>query len=486
MLNHLENHFNKTETTNGAEAFVSTKSSVLDLFSRGGAMRGKDDSEIATLFSKAFAENPLLAMKTIFYLRDIRGGQGERNIFKVAIQHLATHNQKALEKNLHLVSEFGRWDDLWVLLDTPVKDSVLNLVAEQLVKDKHSETPSLLGKWMPSENASSYTTKKYATIIRKYVGGTPKQYRKLLTSLRAKISILETKITEKNYSDIDYSKIPSVAGMKYRGAFYRNDETRYNDFLESLVKGEVKINASTLYPSDIVGKILNNRYQSTSSQDVKLFEGQWENLPNFIGDKTENSLVMADVSGSMMVNNGLPMATSIALAMYIAERNKGVFHNHFMTFSTNPSLVKIQGGNIVEKVSNICRANWDMSTNIEKALQTLLDVAVDNNLDNEDVIKKLYIISDMQFDGAVRGATNNIFNNLRKEFEAHGYDFPNIVFWNVNAYGNSPMTMNEVGIQLVSGYSPSIVTQLLNSDGKTPYEFMLDVIDVERYSQITV
>lgn len=481
MLSHLSNHFNETRTTNGAKAFKSTQSAVLDLFSQGGAMRDSDDNQIVTLFSKAFAEDATLALKTLFYLRDIKQGQGERRLFRLALKHLATHNKDSLAKNLALVPEFGRWDDLWVLLDTELKNDVVNLVVSQLSLDSVVEHPSLLTKWMPSENASSYQTKKYAKTIREAVGLTPREYRKLLTKLRKEISLVETKLTERNYDAIDYSKLPSKAGMQYRQAFYRNDLERYQSFLDSLVKGEVKVNAGTLYPNEIVGKVMRSHW-NTSQQDIKLFEGMWENLPNFIGDKSENSLVMADVSGSM---TGTPMEVSVALAMYIAERNKGVFKDHFMTFSSHPALVKIQGKNIVEKVNNISRANWDMSTNIEGALQTILDVAVKNNLPNDEVVKKLYIISDMQFNQCARGASVNIFKSLEKEFNSYGYDFPNIVFWNVNAYGNTPMTMNEVGVQLVSGYSPSILTQLLNADGKTPYDFMLDVINSERYAEVT-
>lgn len=480
MLNHLSNHFNETTTENGALAYKSTQSSVLDLFSQGGAMRYHGDKEITTLFSKAFAENSLLAMKTLFYLRDITKGQGERNFFRKSIKHLAVHNAESLKKNIHLIPEFGRWDDLWVLLDTSLKSDVVALVNAQLTNDLQSDNPSLLGKWMPSENASSHETKKYAKALRNGLNLSPKAYRKTLTGLRKQISIVETKLTEKQYETIDYSKLPSRAGMQYRQAFHRNDSERYTSFLDSLSKGEVKVNAGTLYPNDIVGKVLHT--WNTSAQEVKLFEGQWQNLPNFIGDKTENSLVMADVSGSM---SGTPMDVSIGLAMYIAERNKGAFKDHFMTFSSKPALVKIQGTNIVEKVKNISRANWDMSTNIESALRTILDVAVKNNLSNDEVVKKLYIISDMQFDSCTRGASANIFKTLDKEFKSHGYDFPNIVFWNVRATGNQPMTMNELGVQLVSGFSPSILTQLLNADGKTPYDFMLDVINSERYEKVT-
>lgn len=486
MLNHLNNHFNQTTTTNGAEAFKSTKSAVLDLFSQGGAMRQRSDNEVVTLFSKAFAEDATLALKTLFYLRDITQGQGERRFFRLALKHLAVHNKDSLAKNLALVPEFGRWDDLWVLLDTDVKEDVVKLVVNQLAKDAVSKNPSLLAKWMPSENASSYQTKKYAKVFIGALGAKPKDYRKLLSTLRKQISLVETKLTEKDYDAIDYSKLPSKAGMQYRQAFFRNDENRYKSFLDSLVKGEVKVNAGALYPNDIVGKILQkDRYSyggGVTPSEVKLFEGQWNNLPNFIGEKKEDSLVMADVSGSMMTMNGLPMSVSIALAMYIAERNQGVFHNHFMTFSGRPQLVKIQGSNIVEKVMNISRADWNMNTNIESALKTILNVAIQNNVPKDEMVKKLYIISDMQFDSAVRGG--NIFGNMEAEFNRHGYDLPNIVFWNVNSHLNQPAKMDKRGVQLVSGFSPSILTQLLNADGKTPYELMLDVIESDRYKEV--
>ena len=216
MLNHLSNHFNETTTTNGAKAFKSTNSAVLDLFSQGGAMRNRSDSEVVALFSKAYSENPTLAMKTLFYLRDFTQGQGERKFFRLALKHLALHNKESLIKNLHLVPEFGRWDDLWALLDTNVKEDVVKLVVNQLNEDIKTERPSLLAKWMPSENASSHTTKRYAKLIRQAVGTTPRKYRKLLSQLRAKINIVETKLTEKEYSEIDYSKLPSKAGMQYR------------------------------------------------------------------------------------------------------------------------------------------------------------------------------------------------------------------------------------------------------------------------------
>lgn len=485
MLHHLVNHFNETTTTNGAVAYKSTKSDVLDLFSQGGAMRHKSDEEVVRLFSKAFAENATLALKTLFYLRDIKQGQGERRFFKLALQHLALHHRESLVKNLHLIPQFGRWDDMWELLDTDVRNEVATLVKIQLRGDKHSEQPSLLAKWMPSANASSETTIRHAKIFINLFGTTPKKYRKLLTALRAKISLVETKMTEGRYEDISYDKLPSKAGMNYRKAFHRNDGERYRAFLDSLSKGEVKVNSGTLYPNDIVGKILRaDGWQGISKQDIQLFEGQWNNLTDFIGDNKENSIVMADVSGSMGMYDGKAMEVSIALAMYIAERNEGIYHNHFMTFTDKPSMVAIKGSNIVEKVKNI-QTRVGYSTNIQLALQTVLDVAVQNQLTNDEMLKKIYIISDMQFDShEINGTSVHIFNEMKRKFDEQGFAFPDIVFWNVRSHGNQPVEQNAQGVQLVSGYSPSILTSLLNADGKTPYDYMIDVIVSERYAEV--
>jgi Domain of unknown function (DUF2828) len=495
MLNHFKNEFNEGRTANGAFAYNSTQSKVLDLFSLGGAYRNRTDEEKAQLFSKAFGENPLLAMKTLFYLRDVLEGQGERQFFRVALKHLALHNKSALIKNLHLVPQFGRWDDLWVLLDTDVRQDVVSLVKNQLVIDKKSERPSLLAKWMPSENASSHVTKRNAKIFRKALGGTPKQYRKLLSSLRAKLNLVETHMSEKDYASIQYDKLPSKAGLIYRGAFFRNDEERYKGFLDSLTKGEVKVNAKTLYPYDIVNKALANyngrnvwnyswNSKDLTAQDIQLLDAQWKALPNFIGERKENSIAVVDTSGSM---SGTPMNVAISLGIYLAERNKGVFHNHFMTFSDRPQLQEIVGGNIVEKVRNLSDADWNGSTNVESVFRKILDTAIRNNVPQDEMIAKVYIISDMQFNSCTRGADAHIFKTMAVEFARHGYKLPNLVFWNVNAFmSNVPMTMNEVGVQLVSGFSPSIFTQLLNADGKTPYDLMLDVVDSERYKEVTV
>lgn len=498
MLNHLQNEFNETRTANGAFAFKSTKSDVLDLFALGGAYRGRSDLDVTQLFSKAFGENPLFALKTLFYLRDVTQGQGERRFFRVAIKHLALHNKKVLAKNLHLIPHFGRWDDLLPLLDVGLKNEVTLLIAKQLQADIASDNPSLLGKWMPSENTSSPQTKKYAKILRKSLGLDSKEYRKMLSSLRAKNNIVETKLSEKNYSDIDYSKLPSKAGLIYRGAFFRNDEVNYKSFLDSLTKGEVTVNAKTLYPYDIInkaftgfnGKNVSSYYYGgykgniLTTEDIQLLDAQWKSLPDYIGENSENSIAVVDTSGSM---TGEPINVAISLGIYLAERNKGAFHNHFLSFNTNPSLNKIVGNNIVEKARNLSNTDWGGSTNIESVFNKILKTAINNKVPQDEMVAKVYIISDMQFNQCVHGANTNIFESLERKFSLAGYKLPNLVFWNVNAFkSNTPFTMNEQGVQLVSGMSPSIFKQLMSNISTTPYELMLEVIESERYKEVTV
>jgi hypothetical protein len=494
MLNHLQNEFNKTTTQNGAFAHKSTQSALLDLFSMGGAFRQRSEKDVEQLFSKAFGENPTLALKTLFYLRDITEGQGERRFFRLSIKNLALHNKESLVKNLHLVSEFGRWDDLLVLLDTSVKNNVVALVKKQLAEDIVAENPSLMGKWLPSENTSSLETKKNAKVLREGLGLTPRQYRKTLSSLRAKIKIVETNLSKKDYESIDYSKLPSRAGLLYRGAFFRNDEVNYKAFLDKLTSGEVTVNAKALYPYDIVRKAFdgyNGRNMwsygggggTLTAEGIQLLDAQWKALPDFIGEKSENSIAVVDTSGSMY---GDPINVAVSLGIYLAERNNGAFHNHFLTFSNKPELQKIVGNNIVEKARNLSDAEWGGSTNIEAVFRKLLKVAVDNNVPSSEMVKKVYIISDMQFDGCTRGADAHIFKTVGASFEEAGYELPNLVFWNVNAFqSNTQFTMNEQGVQLVSGFSPSIFKQLLDANGKTPYELMLDVIDSDRYKEVT-
>jgi hypothetical protein len=401
-----------------------------------------------------------------------------------------------MAKNIGLVPFFGRWDDLYAFVGTRLESLAMNLIVTQFRLDITSDKPSLLGKWLKSENASSFTTKQLAKKTRIALDLTPRQYRKALSALREKINVLERDLSAKNWTGIDYSKLPSQAGLRYRTAFFRNDEDGYRAFLDSLKRGEVKVNTKTLYPYEIVHQIMDgrlasyggSRYHAGLNQNIAnadMLNALWNNLPNYFGDNTENSICVVDTSGSM---RGLPIEVAISLGIYTAERNKGAFKDHFLTFSNRPELVQLQGTGIVEKVQNMSRANWEMNTDIKAVFDLILRTAKQNNLSQDEMIQRIYIISDMQFDACATGGRNEtLFDTIRREYASAGYTMPNLVFWNVNAYGgNQPATMTQTGVQLVSGASPSIFTNLLKGKMLTAYELMLNVLEAERYSVVGV
>lgn len=495
FLQGLQAATNVAHTKNGARTYQTTNSAVLDFFSQAGAMRRQDKNQKISTFTRAFAEDPLLALKALFYIRDVIGGQGERQTFRDILRYMANTHPEAIKKNLSLIPEFGRWDDLYELDGTRLEKEAYAMLRSQFVKDLSSEHPSLLGKWLKSENASAKKTRVLAKKTRKAFGLEPKEYRTALTELRRRISILETKMTEKKWDEIDYSTIPSVAGLKYRQAFYRNDEARYQAFLDSLKRGDkgVKVNTKALYPYDIVAKIplssmsyIGGRFYTSFGQaDTDTLDVLWNNLPDYFDGKEENSICVVDTSGSM---NGLPIQVAISLGIYAAERNKGTFKDHFITFSDHPSLQKIEGSNIVEKVQNLSRAHWDGNTNIEAVFNLILETAVKNRLSQDELPTRIFIISDMQFDMATGRYRNNTnYDAIDQMFVDAGYKRPALVFWNVNAQPNqAPATYNEVGVQLVSGCSPVIFKNLLQNVQTTAYDLMLDVLNNERYAAVSL
>ncbi|NTW21283.1 MAG: DUF2828 family protein, partial [Nostocales cyanobacterium W4_Combined_metabat2_030] len=453
-----------TQTANGNIAFSTAGTAIIDFFFQGGAMRNWSPEAKRTAFSKAYAEDKLLALKLLFYFRDIRGGQGERDLFRQIITDLVRYDASAVRKNIHLFSEYGRWDDLFVLLGTSVEADVMQLIATQLEADWKDEFPSLLAKWMKSENASSKQSRLMAKKLATGLGLTPKEYRQMLSKLRSQINIVETKISNGEYDKIDYSSIPSNAAMKYRKAFFRHDEIRYKAYLDALSKPveertpefrDVKVNAKTLYPHEIAGKILDSvrgyGSKDVSNQDIQLFEAQWKALPDYFDGKTENQLVIADVSGSM---NGTPMNVAVSLAIYAAERNTGKFNNVWMNFSTRPSLQYLMGETLYQKIRSLNFSDWAMSTNVNAALQLVLDTGLRNKLPQDEMPSKLIIVSDMQFDQCVENSRDGgLFNTIEKKFLEAGYDMPQIVFWNVNATAKTAPTFSKQGVALVSGFS---------------------------------
>lgn len=471
-----------TKTEHGADVKNTTDSALLDMFATIGSMRTRTESEIIQKFELAFQEDPLGAMRCLFYCRDIREGQGERRVFRVLLPYIAEKHRNELDKNLRLVPEFGRFDDFYSLIGTPLEDRMWECVNGQLSLDiiamQDNEPCSLLTKWLKKADASSPNTRKLGIYTARKLGMSVYDYKRLCNKLRKHIDVVEQRMSAREWDSINYPAVPSRAMMNYRKAFARHDEERFNEYLNKVQSGEQKINSATLYPYDIVEKILYG------NEDSKVLEAQWSNLPNYV-DEDVNAVVMADVSGSM---SGRPMATSIGLAMYFAERNKGAYHNLFMTFSGTPQFVELKGNTITEKIRFISRANWQMNTDLEAALLKILDVAIENHCSQEEMPKSLIIISDMEIDCCTRqNHRENFYDYVSRVYEEHGYKIPNVVFWNVNSRHDVFLAdKDRKGVQLVSGQSASTFKNLIGCVDKTPIEMMYSVLNSERYQAIQI
>jgi hypothetical protein len=463
---------NTTLTENGAVTNKSTTSPLLDFFGLGAALRTRTEVDIVALFEKAFNESELLALKTLFYIRDVRGGQGERRTFRIILKWLANNHPNIVKKNFLNVPEYGRFDDLLVLLDTPLKDHLLDYIDEKLSEDVTAERPSLLAKWLPSINTSSKETVAQARVIAKRLGLNEKTYRKTLAKLRKKLDVVERKMCANKWTSIKYQNVPSRASTIYRKAFARHDQDGYTEFLQKVEKGEAKINAATLYPYDIVGRISNG-------EDDKTLDLQWKALPDYLAENPHKGIVVADTSGSMM---GLPINVSVSLAIYFAERNVGPFKDVFLTFSSSPTFHTLNGRTISEKVKNLDSGGWGQSTNLQATFELILNTAIRHKVPKKDMPEVVYIVSDMEFNYCTQG-TN--LDGIKEKYKAAKYKMPKLVFWNVNARNNqAPVTVDDKGTCLVSGASPSILKTVLSGKTMTPYGVMLETINAERYNAV--
>jgi hypothetical protein len=507
----LKNETNYTYTENGALTYKSTMNGLLDLFALGGAYRTRSDADVVNLFMKAFAESEKYALKCLFYLRDVRGGQGERRFFRVVTKWLAREHTDAMKRNLQYVPEFGRWDDLYEFIGTPLEKDAFALMRKQLELDVQCKTPSLLAKWLKSENTSSHQSRELANKTRIYLGMTHKEYRKTLSILRERIRVLERLMSAGRWDEIEFDKIPSRAGIIYRNAFARHDIERmregavqsYADFAKDK---DTKVNAKALYPYEVVEKAMefgnswgNYYYSHTKSNDLDnterlMVNKYWDNLADYFNGCSFNGICVADTSGSMY---GQPMAVAISIAMYCAERNKGEFANHFFTFSDNPDFIEIEGVDFVDKVNRISRADWGGSTNIEAVFDMMLRIAKTNHVSQNDIPKSVIIVSDMEFNMCVSGnsrvtdrygysryggADETLFETIEKRWNAAGYKLPLLTFWNVQArQDNIPMRSTKY-VNYVSGFSPVIFEQVLK--GITAVDLMMDKLDSERYACI--
>ena len=485
MLEYLKKAANCTRTENGAAAYLSTGSDCLDFFASAGALRKQTDEEILNRFLRAFAEDRNAAMKLLFYTRDVRGGLGERRVFRVGLRRLATDAPESVKKNLAYVALFGRWDDLLVLLDTPCEKEALAVLRAQFIKDVKANTEdkqiSLLAKWLPSVNASNAETVKNGKKIARAFGMTDAEYRKALTALRAKIRIIENNLREKDYT-FDYEKQPSRAMFKYRKAFDRNDGERYQAFLSMVSAGEAKLHADHVMPYELAHPVLSGR--KLSAEETAALNATWAALPDFGGN--ENALAVVDTSGSMYwQTEPTPASVAFSLGLYFAERNKGVFRNHFIEFSNRPQLIEIKGKTFVERLRYAASFSQVADTNLEAVFDLILDTAVRYNVPQEELPAKLYILSDMEFNCCVRNANETIFRNAAARYARYGYRLPDVVFWNIASRNRQhPVTMNELGVALVSGVTPRLFAM---AAGQTvsPYRLMQDVLESERYAQIT-
>ena len=481
MLEHLKQEANYTLTENSALTLKSTGSHCLDLFASVGALRNSQPHEIRTRFLRAFAENPDLAVRTAFYARDIRQGLGERRTFRIILEWLAENSPSTVRKNLALIPEYGRWDDLFALAYTDCKDAAFEFIARQFIKDIDAETPSLLAKWMPSINASSAETRKLAKIFTCYCEMSLKEYRQKLSQIRARLKVLENYLRTKDYT-FDYSAQPSKAMLKYRQAFIRNDNERYMKFLGDLAEGSAHLNTGTLAPYEIIMPVFTRG--SLSDDERASLNATWNAQEDFTGG--ENALVVVDGSGSMYGGNIIyPVAVAVSLGIYFAERNKGEFRNHFITFSETPSLVEIQGADITEKVNFCASYNEAANTDVQKVFDLILNTAVKHSLPQSELPSSLYIISDMEFDDCTENADMTNFERAKASFAEKGYTLPQVVFWNVDSRNTQqPVSRNEQGVILVSGVSPRIFAMLRSGDF-SPESYMLSVLNSERYSGIT-
>ena len=500
----MQEESNWTTTENGADALKSTNNPLVDLFGTIGALRTRRNDEIVNLFIKAFAEDKLLATKMTFYARDIRkGGLGERKVPRIIWRYLANNYPEIMSKNLPYIAEFGRWDDMFELIGTPIEKEMWALIAIQWNQDivymNEGKPISLLAKWMKSINASSKKSVLIAKKTVKQFGITEKQYRQTLSMLRSYLDVVEKKMSRKEFDKINYNTVPSRAMMKYRNAFRNRDANRFYEYTNALLdcctveEQSVKINASTLYPYDIFEKMEldysykgNNRdtYFSFNNPD-DILEAQWRALPNYV-DGENNVLVMADTSGSM---SGRPMCTSLGLAVYFAERNKGAFQNTFMTFSERPNFVTIKGDTLSEKIRNV--ESIVANTNIEKAFDMVLNVAVKNNITQDEMPKAIVIISDMSFDQGTHNGYGKpkmaYYDAMKVKFYNAGYEIPNIIYWNVNARENVFHAFSEYkGVQLASGSSPSVFLSIMKNIGMSPYEAMVNTLNNPVYDCIKV
>ena len=489
MLKALKEEFNYGLTENGGVKHNSTMSDVLDMFAMGGAMRSRSDADIITMFKKAYNEDRNLALKCLFYLRDVRGGQGERRFFRVIWKWMGTMMLDECEHLIPLVAEYGRYDDLFELFDTMAEDAMVSYIREVVAEDKDH----LVYKWLPSINTSCARTRVLGRKFAKAFDMTERQYRKMLSEGRKACHLVESLMSQNHWDQIAFDKLPSRAGLLYKKAFMRREETkeRYEEFMDSKT---TKVNAGTLNPVDIAHQILSH-YSNPRMTERQAWQKYWDCLPDYYNGREEPGIAIVDVSGSMY---GQPIEAAVSLGAYIAERGKGPFKNHFITFSGNPQLVEFSGVDIYDKFKRAENADWGQNTNIEAVFNMLLNVSIGNHVSKKDMPKTLYIFSDMEFDRAMtsgraqddrwlsyhslsKNQLDTVIEAQARKWKSYGYELPRIIFWNLDARTQNIPALGG-RFSYVSGFSPVMISTILG--GKDGYDLMMDKLMSERYRAI--
>jgi hypothetical protein len=494
---------NMSYTENGAVCLKSTMNANLDFFSMAGGMRG--DPRIEELYAKALNEDLPLAVKNLFFLRDVRNGMGERSSFVRCFKLLLNEidDEEVVESLFKEIGEYGRWSDLFSIMHDAKPewfDVACKVVKEQIKEDwdlmEQGKSVSLLAKWFPlANNRHNPEAIRHARRISEACCGSDRNARKLIVPLRKYINVVEQKISENRWDEVEYSKLPSGAGLKYRQAFWKHDGERYGAFIENVSKGEEKINSGTLMPYDLVRKECEQ-----NSRDA-VIEELWKALPDWTNDSS--SLVVADVSGSMygtycwrsvadVSSKPAPIFVSTSLAMYFAEKSKGPFKDCVITFSQHPECLKLNPeDSLFERFMKMER-HGGLNTNIEKMFKLYISLAQDSK--PEDCPKNLVIISDMEFDEIenpeewwysnsqeeakkkLAARKKTLFSKIDLLFKNTNVERPTLVFWNVNSrQANVPVSRDEYGTILVSGFSPTIFQYIVGGD-INPMKFMLKTL----------
>ena len=459
-------------TANGAVTNVSSLNKNVDLFFLAGASRGKD---ITSTFAGALVEDTEVAIRVLQWARDARGGAGERETFRKLFGYLVRTEPEMAKRVLINVPEIGRWDDLFITFGTTLERDALRLISQGL---KDASTQGLCAKWMPRQG-------KEAGKIRAYMKLTPKQYRQLVVGLS---NTVEQKMCANDWTGIVYPHVPSVAAGRYQKAFKKHDAVGYEAYKTKLVAGETTINASVAYPYDVIRSMRNG--------DEVVSNEQWKALPNYLEGSTENIMPLVDVSGSMdgvkVSGSVTALDVAISLGLYVSERAGGVFKDQFITFSGTPQMLKVSGS-LKQRYGQMERSNWAGSTDIQAAFKLILTAAKKHNVPKAEMPTKVLILSDMEFNNCVTAGSNgrmyggaavsvSAMDMMRSEYANAGYELPQVIFWNLNGRaGNSPVTYNEVGTALVSGFSPSIVKSVLGGEEMTPISIMLKTVMTTRY-----